>query len=114
MNDKTYKSISEVSHLLKINKHVIRYWDSRFAGISTRLGEKKRRFFSTKNIQKLYELKKILHKDGKSVYSIGLANKLINKKKFLKDNFNKSESNININKLDEISKNLKKIIKSID
>ena len=30
MNDKTYKSITEVSKLLKINKHVIRYWDSRF------------------------------------------------------------------------------------
>ena len=98
MNDKTYKSITEVSKLLKINKHVIRYWDSRFTGISTRLGNKKRRFFSLKNIQKLNEIKNILHKDGKSLYSLGLAEKLINKRNFIKDN-NKTGSNLNINKL---------------
>ena len=34
MKDKKYKSISEVSELLKINKHVIRYWDTKFDGIS--------------------------------------------------------------------------------
>ena len=43
MTNKTYKSISEVSELLKIKKHVIRYWDSNFEDISTRLGDKKRR-----------------------------------------------------------------------
>ena len=114
MNDKTYKSITEVSKLLKINKHVIRYWDSRFEGISTRLGNKKRRFFSLNNIQKLIELKDILHKDGKSLYSLGLAEKLINNRNFLKDNINKSKSNFNINKLNAISSNLKKIVGSID
>ena len=44
MADKNYKNISEVSEQLKINKHVIRYWDSKFEGISTRLSDNKRRF----------------------------------------------------------------------
>ena len=113
MGDKTYKSISEVSELLKIKKHVIRYWDSNFEGISTRLGNKKRRIFNSKNIQNLNELKNILYKDGKPCYSLDLAKKLINKQKYiLKDNFNKPEKNIYINLLYNISQNLKNIIKS--
>ena len=113
MSNKTYKSISEVSELLKIKKHVIRYWDSNFEGISTRLGNKKMRIFNLKNIQNLYELKNILYKDGKSCYSLELAKKLINKNKnTFKDNYKKSEKNIYINQLSEISRNLKKIIKS--
>ena len=42
----------EISKKLKIKQHVIRYWDSQFDGISTRLGERKRRYFSSKNIKK--------------------------------------------------------------
>ena len=111
MNNKTYKSISEVSELLKIKKHVIRYWDSNFEDISTRLGNKKRRIFNLNNIQNLNELKNILYKDGKSCYSLELAKKLINKNKnLLKDNYNKPKNNIYINKLSEISQNLKKVI----
>ena len=111
MPNKTYKSISEVSELLKIKKHVIRYWDSNFEDISTRLGDKKRRIFNKKNIQNLSELKNILYKDGKSCYSLELAKKLINKKKsVLYDNLQKSENDIYINQLYEISRNLKKII----
>ena len=111
MINKTYKSISEVSKLLDIKKHVIRYWDSHFEGISTRLGNKKRRIFNLNNIQNLNELKNILYKDGKSCYSLELAKKLINKKNNIsKDNYNKTEKNTYINKLQEISQNLKKII----
>ena len=111
MTNKTYKSISEVSELLKIKKHVIRYWDSNFEDISTRLGDKKRRIFNKKNIQNLNELKNILYKDGKSCYSLELAKKLINKKKSeLHVNLNKPKKDIYINQLYEISRNLKKII----
>ena len=113
MKDKTYKSISEVSELLKIKKHVIRYWDSNFEGISTRLGNNKRRIFNSKNIQNLNELKNILYKDGKSCYSVDLAKKLINKKpNMIKDNFDNSKKNNYINSLSEISRSLKKIIET--
>ena len=113
MSNKTYLSISEVSELLKIKKHIIRYWDSNFEGISTRLGNNKRRIFNSKNIQNLNELKNILYKDGKSCYSFELAKKLINKKEsHLKEDQNVPKNNVYINKLYEISLNLKKIIKS--
>ena len=70
MVNKNYIPISEVSEILNIKQHVIRYWDSQFEGVSTRLGDRKRRFFSPKNIKKLQTLKKLLHTDGKSHYSL--------------------------------------------
>ena len=114
MNNKQYISIAEVSKLLKINKHVIRYWDSKFEGISTRLSQNKRRFFSIENIKKLEELKNVLYQNGKHNYSLELANKIVNKKSSLnKLAITKIEekSILDINILSEISKNLKKLLK---
>jgi len=114
MNDKSYKSITEVSEQLKINKHVIRYWDSKFQGISTRLTNNKRRFFSLENIQKIQELKNILYKNGKHNYSLELANRIINRRT---DNSNNGTNKISdknqsiIDELEKISIQLKKLIK---
>ena len=114
MIDKTYKSITEVSILLNINKHVIRYWDSKFEGISTRLGNKKRRFFNSDNINKLKLIKDTLYSDGKHNYSLGLVNKILSKNNVSKKIFEKSDKKTNIEDLKEISKNLKKIINSLN
>jgi len=114
MKDKKYKSITEVSELLKINKHVIRYWDTKFDGISTRLSDNKRRFFSHENIEKLQELKNILYRNGRHNYSFDLAKKIVSDKS--KKNeisvFNKiDESKFNVEKLQEISNSLKELLK---
>ena len=114
MKDKKYKSIAEVSELLKINKHVIRYWDTRFDGISTRLSDNKRRFFNIENIKKLQELKNILYQNGRHNYSFDLAKKIVSDK--TKKNevsvVNKIEdTKFNIVKLQEISNNLKELLK---
>tara|TARA_Y100000590_G_scaffold308439_1_gene348235 strand:- start:468 stop:812 length:345 start_codon:yes stop_codon:yes gene_type:complete len=114
MKNKNYKSISEVSKLLKIKQHVIRYWDSQFDGISTRMGARKRRFFSNNNIKKLQTLKKLLHTNDKPHHSIELARKIINEniieKKFILPS-NKSPNITTINKLKSVSDNLKKLVK---
>jgi DNA-binding transcriptional MerR regulator len=114
MKDKKYKSITEVSELLKINKHVIRYWDSKFDGISMRLSDNKRRFFNTENIKKLQELKNILYQNGRHNYSFDLARKIVNDKAKKNEfsNINKiEETKFNIVKLQEISNNLKELLK---
>ena len=113
MKDKKYKSIAEVSELLKINKHVIRYWDTKFDGISTRLSDSKRRFFNIENIKKLQELKNILYQNGRHNYSFDLAKKIVNDK--TKKNevsiINKiGETKFSIVKLQEISNNLKELL----
>ena len=113
MKDKKYISIAEVSELLKINKHVIRYWDTKFDGISTRLSDSKRRFFNIENIKKLQELKNILYQNGRHNYSFDLAKKIVNDK--TKKNevsiINKiGKTKFNIVKLQEISNNLKELL----
>ena len=115
MNQKVYKSISEVSKLLNINKHVIRYWDSKFDGISTRMNNKKQRFFNKDNITKINELKNILYKNGKHNYSLDLASKLIIKNKIKSRSKNIIESKIDfrdlqVQELKEIRENLKNLL----
>ena len=117
IKEKKYKTISEVSKLLNIHTHVIRYWDSKFEGISTRLDKNKQRFFNTKNIKKLSELKNTLYQNGKHNYSLELANKIINNKntkyKISLSNFDnsiKDNKKFDINQLKIIKDNLEKIL----
>tara|TARA_Y100001970_G_C14186425_1_gene832869 strand:- start:94 stop:474 length:381 start_codon:yes stop_codon:yes gene_type:complete len=98
MIKKKYLNISEVSQMLQIEEHKIRYWDSidpktnkyRIEGISTK-SKGGTRYFNRENIKKLERLKSILY-DGKNHnYSIKLADKIIS------SNFkysNKNDQNI--------------------
>ena len=113
MQNKNYMSISEVSELLKIKQHIIRYWDSQFNSVSTRLGVRKRRFFSPKNIKKLQTLKQLLHTNGKSHHSLEMARKII-EGNIIEKKLNLSskplQNKTNIYELTNISNNLKKLI----
>tara|TARA_Y100000768_G_C23656638_1_gene531091 strand:+ start:162 stop:524 length:363 start_codon:yes stop_codon:yes gene_type:complete len=83
--NKIFLNISEVSKLLDLEEHVIRHWDSRIDGLSTRMSENGNRFFNKDNIKKLEDLKNVLYSDGRHVYSLDLANKIINSKKYQKN-----------------------------
>ena len=113
MKTKRYLSIKEVSKLLDIKEHVIRYWDSidpstnklRIDGISTK-SRAGTRYFNKDNIAKIKNLKKILYNNGEQYNPLKLAKKLINK-----DNFEKNTSvNFNSNTDFLISKNDQKFI----
>ena len=100
--NKTYLNIREVSNLLNIEEHIIRYWDSidpktkklRIEGISTRTSKGGNRYFSKENIQKLEMLKKVLFENGEpSHYSLNLAKKIISSKKTIK-NFDRKYENM--------------------
>ena len=88
MIEKQYKNIKEVSKLLNIKEHVIRYWDSidpktdkiRIQGLSTR-NRGGIRYFNKDNINKLEQLKDVLFENGKHNYSLDLANKILSSKK---------------------------------
>ncbi len=84
MINKKYLNISEVSKMLQIEEHKIRYWDSidpktnkfRIDGISTK-SKGGTRYFNKENIKKLEKLKNILY-DGKNHnYSIKIADKIL-------------------------------------
>ena len=113
---KTYYSISEVSKILNIKEHTIRFWDSKLPDISKRDNKGKTRFFNLKQIEKLSKLNDILKKND----SVKLAYEILSKNNFKKIHLNlddslekKNDSNLNqqiINKIRTISNNLKGLI----
>ena len=113
---KTYYSISEVSKMLNIQEHTIRFWDSKLPDLSKRDNKGKTRFFNLKQIEKLSKLNDILKKND----SITLANEILSKNnnKNLSINIKNIENlkgdsvkyQINIDKIKNISKNLKNLL----
>ena len=110
MFSKKYLNISEVSKILQIEEHKIRYWDSidpktnkyRIDGISTK-SKGGTRYFNKDNIKKLQKLKTILYDGKKHNYSIKLADKILNSN-------NKSSNKITQNNVNyEYSDSNKKI-----
>ena len=117
MKDKTYKTINEVSKLLNLNTHIIRYWDSKLS-ISSQSNSKKKKFYNNRDIHLLKELKDTLYQNGKYNYSLALANKIINKSNRRSSN-NKNISPIIdkeniVNRLQKINNNLKKVLNSLN
>ena len=116
MLKKSYYSISEVSKMLNIQEHTIRFWDSKLPNISKRDNKGKTRFFNLKQIEKLSNLRDILKKND----SITLAYEILSKNNSKKLLLNlddsaekKNDSNLNqlkVNKIRTISNNLKSLI----
>ena len=119
MIEKQYKNIKEVSKLLNIKEHVIRYWDSidpktekiRIQGISTR-NKGGTRYFNKENINKLEQLKGLLFENGKHNYSLDLANKILSSKRNKVSELKKSNitQNFTPNKKVEIKLKLDEIL----
>jgi len=119
MREKKYINIKEVSKLLNIKEHVIRYWDSidpktdkiRFQGLSTR-SKGGMRWFNSDNINKLEKLKSLLFENGKHNYSLDLANKILSSKKNIISEMKISTTNNNLSssKKEEINIKLQQIL----
>ena len=77
MTNKKYLNIREVSEKLNLKEYIIRHWDSKIDGISTRLHANGNRYFNTENVKKLENLKKLLYENGKKNYSLNIANKIL-------------------------------------
>ena len=109
MINKKYLNISEVSKLLQIEEHKIRYWDSvdpktnkyRIDGISTK-SKGGTRYFNKENIKKLQKLKKILYEGDNQNYSIKLAEKILNSN--IKQAVEEDETKINSQDLKNVEK----------
>ena len=114
---KKYLNISEVSKLLEIEEHKIRYWDSidpktkklRIEGISTK-SKAGTRYFNKENIKKLQKLKEILYDGNNHNYSIKLAEKIISSNSKLEIQKLENQPNyINLNNLEKIEQILSKM-----
>ena len=114
MINKKYLNISEVSKLLQIEEHKIRYWDSvdpktnkyRIEGISTK-SKGGTRYFNMENIKKLQKLKKILYEGDSQNYSIKLAEKILNSK--IKSGIKEDKTTIDYQYINNVE-NIKQIL----
>ena len=122
MINKKYLNISEVSQLLQIEEHKIRYWDSidpktnkyRIEGISTK-SKGGTRYFNNENINKLKKLKNILYDGESQNYSIKLADKILssNSKINIQKDQNGSENRYeeNVEKIEQILNKMRLLLK---
>ena len=123
MNSKKQLNISEVSKLVQIEEHKIRYWDSvdpktnkyRVEGISTK-SKGGTRYFNKENIKKILKLKDILYDGDNQNYSIKLAKKILNSKINPLMEKNKTEINnqdpINVEKIEQILNKMRLLLKN--
>ena len=113
---KTYYSISEVSKILNIQEHTIRFWDSKLPDLSKRDNKGKTRFFNLKQIEKISKLNDILKKNDSITLAYEVLSKNNNKNSLIK--YNKVDNQIsdslknsqNIIKIKNISKKLKNLL----
>lgn len=62
-----FRTISEVSELLDIPAHVLRFWESRFTQIKPVKRAGGRRYYRPADVDLIAGLKKLLHEDGMSI-----------------------------------------------
>ena len=117
MINKKYLNISEVSKMLQIEEHKIRYWDSidpktnkfRVEGISTK-SKGGTRYFNKENIKKLEKLKRILYDGNNHNYSIKLAEKILtSSSKVPIDKYKIKSDNQDLNNVKKIEQILNKM-----
>jgi DNA-binding transcriptional MerR regulator len=70
--DKVYFRIGEVSHLVGVDTHVLRYWESEFSMIKPFRGPSKQRLYRRQDVVNILRIKGLLHDEG---YTISGARK---------------------------------------
>jgi DNA-binding transcriptional MerR regulator len=72
--DRVYFRIGEVSSLVGVDPHVLRYWETEFKVIKPRRAKSKQRLYRRKDVENLLRIKALLHDEG---YTIAGARKLL-------------------------------------
>ncbi len=72
------RSIGEVARELKVETHVIRFWEEKFPQIKPEIGPGKRRYYYNKQLKVLKRIKQFLYEEG---YTIAGLQKLLKKRK---------------------------------
>jgi DNA-binding transcriptional MerR regulator len=72
--DKVYFRIGEVSNLVGVDTHVLRYWETEFAFVKPFRGKSKQRLYRRQDVESLLRIKGLLHDEG---YTISGARKFL-------------------------------------
>lgn len=94
------RSIGEVAKELKVETHIIRFWEEKFPQIRPEVGAGKRRYYYNKQLKVLKRVKKFLYEDG---YTINGLQKLLKQRK--QDDYKEEDLDIIANSLSDSSSN---------
>lgn len=72
--DKIYFRIGEVSRIVGVDTHVLRYWETEFTIIKPFRGKSKQRLYRRQDVENLLRIKGLLHDEG---YTISGARKFL-------------------------------------
>ena len=100
-----YKTIGEVSELLQIPQHILRFWEDSFAQIKPLKRKGGRRLYSENDINLLRRIKVLLYDEG---YSIKGVKKYLSKNKI--ENI-KTEGKLKVS--EEVSLKLKELVDNL-
>ena len=104
--EKVYFRIGEVSDLVGVDPHVLRYWESEFNIVKPRRAKSNQRLYRKKDVEHLLLIKTLLHSEG---YTISGARKLIRKGLSQDPAAAEKKEEVSVKKLAEIKKELVKI-----
>jgi DNA-binding transcriptional MerR regulator len=72
--DKLYFKIGEVSKLVGVAQHVLRYWESEFPSIHPQRAGSQQRLYRRVDVEMVWNIKNLLHQQG---YTIAGAKKIL-------------------------------------
>ena len=65
--EKVYFRIGEVSRLVGVDAHVLRYWETEFTIIKPFRGKSKQRLYRRQDVENLLRIKGLLHDEGYTI-----------------------------------------------
>ena len=74
---KKYFRIGEVSKIVGVDPHVLRYWETEFPIIRPHRGPSRQRLYRRRDVENLLEIRMLLHDEG---YTISGARRVMQKK----------------------------------
>ena len=110
--DKKYFRIGEVSRLVGVDPHVLRYWETEFPLIRPHRGRSKQRLYRRRDVENLLLIRTLLHDEG---YTISGARRVLRRGGDTLKNPGESadESSISPRKLAYIKNELRAILETV-
>jgi len=99
-----YRTISEVAIDLKLEQHVLRFWENKFPQITPLKRAGGRRYYRPEDIELLKVIKSYLHTDG---YTIRGVQKLLQSNKNLKSQSSEKDGSVKFNNSRKTEQNIR-------
>ena len=108
LDNKSFSTISKTAKIIGVKSHVLRFWEKKFHSINPKKSLSGRRYYSSKDIEILLRIKKLLYEEG---FTIKGAVNLIDKKNDINLIDNNETLNKKINRITDLLKEGSKLIK---